>query len=139
MKQLIDKFTWRAIEHDDDGATLEYYRRLREERKFFSTSCKSCKHVAYPPRPFCPKCFSEDIEWTDVGALGGTLYAFTTQATALRFMAPDVIGIVEVPGVGRILSKINAKLDEVRIGMKLRFEPFQVSDQITVHTYTPVK
>lgn len=139
MKNIIDKYTWQAIEHDEDGTASEYYRRLREEKKFYTTKCKSCSHVAYPPRPFCPKCFSEDVEWVDVGTKGGTLYAFTTQGTALRFMAPDVIGIVEIPGVARVLSKINGKLADMKIGMKLKFEPFDVSDKITVHTYTPVK
>lgn len=137
MKDLIDKYTWEAINHDNDGATLEYYRSLGEDGLFRTTACNDCGKVAYPPRPFCPACFSENIEWTDIGERGATLYAFTSQARALRFGAPAVIGIVEIPGVGRILSKINAKLDELKIGQPLEFEPFQVSEKITVHTYTP--
>jgi len=137
MKQIIDNSTWAAIEHDADGVCGEYYRRLREEKKLCTTQCKKCSHVSYPPRPFCPACFSEEIEWTEIGG-GATLYAFTVQARSLRFMKPDVIGIVDIPGVGRILSKINGKLEEMKIGLKLKFEPFQVSDKITVHTFTPV-
>ena len=137
MKDLIDKFSWESIQHDDDGATMEYYRSLREDGVFRSTKCKDCGKVSYPPRFFCPACFSTNTEWTDIGVLGGALYAFTTQARALRFGAPAVIGIVDIPGVGRILSKINAKLDELEIGRKLKFEPLKVSDKITVHTYTP--
>ena len=94
------------------------------------------KWISYPPRPFCPGCFSEEIEWVEVGE-GATLYSFTTQAKGLRFMAPEVIGIVEIPGVGRVLSKINAELEELSIGIPLRFEPFEVSEKITVHSFTP--
>ncbi len=139
MKELIDELTWKAIKHNDDGATLEYYQRLRDEKKFYTTRCTSCETTSYPPRPFCPACFSEAIEWVDVGAIGGaTLYAFTTQKTSLRFMAPDVIGIVDIPGVGRVLSKINGKLKDLEIGQKLRFEPFEISKDMTVHSFTPI-
>ncbi|MEW6777437.1 MAG: zinc ribbon domain-containing protein [Bdellovibrionota bacterium] len=136
MKQIIDKFTSQAIEREEDGATAEYYRRLREEKQFCSTKCKDCKHVSYPPRPFCTKCFSENIEWTPIGD-GATLYAFTYQSKSLRFMKPDVIGIVDIPGVGRVLSKINAKYEDLKVGQKLKFEPFVISDKITVHSFTP--
>ena len=137
MKDLIDKYSWEAIKHDNDGATLEYYRSLGEDGVFRTTACGDCGKVSYPPRPFCPGCFSEKIAWADIGARGASLYSFTTQSRSLRFGAPAVIGIVEIPGVGRILSKINAKLDELTIGQKLKFEPFKVSEKITVHTYTP--
>ena len=139
MKDLVDEFTWKAIKHNADGATLEYYRRLREDKKFYTTHCSSCGTTSYPPRPFCPACFSETIEWVDVGAtVGVTLYAFTTQKTSLRFMAPDVIGVVDIPGVGRVLSKINGKLKDLQIGQKLQFEPFEISGDMTVHSFTPV-
>ena len=137
MKDLIDKFTLAALKHHDDGATREFYRRLREDRKFQTTACKACQHTAYPPRPFCPACFSKDVEWVDV-ATDGTLYAFTTQARGLRFMAPDVVGVVEIEGIGRIVSKINAPLDKLAIGQKVRFEPFEVSEDLVVHSYSPV-
>jgi len=140
MKELIDEFTWKAIKHHADGATEEYYRRLREDKTFQTTRCTSCDVTSYPPRPFCPKCFGEAIEWVDIGATEGiTLYAFTTQKTSLRFMAPDVIGVVDIPGVGRVVSKINGKLSDLQIGQKLRFEPFEISEDLTVHSFTPLK
>ena len=67
-----------------------------------------------------------------------TLYAFTTQKMSLRFMAPDVIGVVDIPGLGRIVSKINSKFENLAIGQKLRFEPFEISEDLTVHSFTPV-
>ncbi len=137
MKEQIDAYTKRAIDHHDDGATGEYYRLLRETKKFHTTKCPKCEHTAYPPRPFCPACFHDEVDWVDISG-EATLYAFTTQSRALRFVAPDVIGIVEVPGVGRIATKINAKLSDLKIGQKVRFEPFEVSDELVVHSYTPV-
>lgn len=138
MKDVLDRLTWTAILHHDDGVTAEYYRRLREERKLYTTKCAACGHVSYPPRPLCPECFGDAVSWAEIGPLG-TLYAFTTQARAFRFVAPDVIGVVEIAGVGRILSKVNAALDTLRIGQKVRFEPLVLSDEITVHSFTPVE
>ena len=77
------------------------------------------------------------MSWVHIGPFG-TLYAFTTQARAFRFVAPEVIGVVEIAGVGRILSKVNGSLDTLRIGLKVRFEPLVLSDEITVHSFTPV-
>lgn len=139
MKELIDEFTWKAIKHHADGATVEYYQRLRAEKRFYTTRCTSCATTSYPPRSFCPSCFSDAIEWVDVGETPGmTLYAFTTQKMSLRFMAPDVIGVVDIPGLGRIVSKINSKFENLAIGQKLRFEPFEISEDLTVHSFTPV-
>ena len=137
MKERIDQLTWQAILHHDDGAVTEFYRLLRETRRLHTTRCNACGHTAYPPRPFCPKCFAEEPSWVDIGD-GATLYAFTTQARGLRFMAPDVVGVVDLPGVGRITSVILGRFDELRIGQPLRFEPVDVSKDLVVHGFRPV-
>lgn len=137
MKDQIDKYTWKALKHHDDGALREYYQLLRETKTLHTTRCVKCENIAYPPRPFCPSCFHDEVSWVPIGEKA-TLYAFTTQARALRFVAPDVIGVVEIEGVGRILTKINARLEELKIGQELKFEPFEISEKLVVHSYTPV-
>ncbi len=141
MKDLVDKFSWQAMNRDADSMFPEYVRLLREEKRLCATRCKSCGHADYPPRSFCTKCWSTGVRWDDIHE-GATLYAFTTQAKSLRFMAPDVIGLVELPalpGPGRILTKINGKFADLRIGQKLKFEPFRISDALYTHSFTPVE
>lgn len=137
MNDAIDSFTWQAIEHHDDGAVREFYRRLREDRQLCTTRCTDCGRFAYPPRPFCPHCFGEKIEWAPIGE-GATLYAFTTQKRALRFTEPEVVGVVEIPGVGRITSRIDAPFESLRIGQKLAFEPLELGAGLVVHAFTPI-
>ncbi len=137
MKDLIDRFTWSAIGHHDDGVVTEFYRSLREDGRLRTTRCTACGYVGLPPRPLCPSCFADRPAWVEIGP-EGTLYAFTTQARAFRFMAPDVIGIVEIAGVGRLLTKIEAPLDSLRIGQRVRFEPLVVSDLLTTHAFRPI-
>ena len=138
MKDLVDKFTWKSIHHDKDGATEEYYAKLKSEGKLYTTQCTSCEAISYPPRTFCPSCFNEETKWVDISSRKCTLYSFTTQNRALRFLDPDVLGIVEIEGVGRILSKINAKISELEIGQKLEMEAFEISGELTTHSFTPI-
>ena len=138
MKELIDQYTWLAIEQHDDGVVVEFYLRLREDKKLMTTRCGVCGKPSFPPRPFCPGCFSRNVEWVEIGQTG-TLYAFTTQLRGLRFVAPDVIGVVELPDVGRVLSKINAPYEALTIGEPLRFEPLEVSAELVVPSFSPIR
>ncbi len=140
MKDLIDNYSWQAMTHDADSMFKEYVRLLKDEKRLCSTGCKKCGHVSYPPRPFCPACWHNEVQWVDIHE-GASVYAFTTQAKSLRFMAPEVIGLVELPalsGNGRILSRINGKFGDLGIGQKLEFEPFRISDILYTHSFTPV-
>ena len=56
---------------------------------------------------------------------------------ALRFVAPDVIGVVELPEVGRILSTIAAPFDALAIGQPLRFEPLELAPSLVVPSFVP--
>jgi uncharacterized protein len=137
MESPVDAHTLKSIEAHDDGVVLEFYRRLREERRLCSTHCTRCSKTSYPPRAFCPHCFGESLDWVEIGA-GATLYAFTTQTRALRFTAPDVIGVVDLPGIGRILTRIDAPFESLRIGQAMRFAPLELSEKLVVHSFAPV-
>ena len=44
--------------------------------KFVSTRCSECEEVHFPPRILCPKCFSTNVEWTELPRKG-TVESFT--------------------------------------------------------------
>jgi uncharacterized OB-fold protein len=66
----------------------------------------------------------------------GKLYAFTQQERSLRFGKPDVIGIVELEGIGKILTRINAPFESLKIGMELHLDFIDVGGLI-LHQFTP--
>ncbi len=136
MKAIIDSSTVRAIKFNSDGATKHYYNALKEGR-FQSTQCQQCNHIPFPPRMFCPQCGSTDIQWIDLPKQG-TLYAFTQQSRALRFNAPDVIGLVSLPDIGMILTKIDAPIEQLSIGQTVEWNTFKVDDRLTVHQFHPI-
>lgn len=135
MKDIIDMATARAAAYNADGATALFYEKLRN-RSFQSTRCEACGHMAYPPRLFCPACGSHAIAWRDLPA-EGVLHAFTQQDRSLRFFKPDVLGLVELPGVGFVFSRIDAPFDALQIGQKVTVDFFEISPELVVHQFRP--
>jgi uncharacterized OB-fold protein len=137
LKQMIDRAMVVEVREYGDQAVQEFYRRLKA-REFKTTRCRKCGEIALPPRDFCPVCFASDVEWIDLPRRG-TLYAFTQQERSLRFGKPDVIGVVELPGAGRLLTRILAPLESLSIGMKVEVDFLDVSGQETLHQFRPAE
>ena len=135
-ENLLDKFTLQAMDLFGHKGSKEYYRRLQEERKLCATRCTSCEEITFPPRDFCPRCFHKEVAWEGIGE-GAKLHAFTTQSRALRFTAPAVIGVVEIPNVGLIVAPIAGKMKELKIGQPLRLEVEDLEAGFSVPTFVP--
>ena len=45
--------------------TTEGYWKAAAERRLVVQGCKACGHRQFYPRPFCLKCQSEEVDWTD--------------------------------------------------------------------------
>ena len=135
-ENLLQVYTDQAMEVFGDRASREYYRRLGEERTLCGTRCVACDSVSLPPRGFCPDCFAAEVEWVDVGR-HATLHAFTTQARALRFVKPAVIGVVEIPDVGLLVVPIEGRYDDLRIGQPLLLDVMDVEGGPPVPRFVP--
>ncbi len=133
--EVIKKYTLKALEHYGDSYTKEFYERLKK-RDFSAPYCELCKKYAFPPRPFCPYCFRTTLIWKKLPETG-RLYAFTQQERALRFTKPDVIGIVELEGVGRFVTRINAPFESLKIGMDLVLDFIEVENGLVLHQFKP--
>jgi len=134
LSEIIKSYTQKALEHYGDSATKKFYEFL-SNKEFKTTKCKKCEKPFFPPRPFCSHCLGEDIEWVDMPKKG-KLYAFTQQERSLRFGKPDVIGIVELEGIGKILTRINAPFESLKIGMELHLDFIDVGGLI-LHQFSP--
>ncbi len=137
LRQLTDRAMEIEVAEYGDEASKEFYRLLKD-RQFKTTRCKNCGSTALPPRLFCPSCFGTKVEWIDLPKRG-TLYAFTQQERALRFNKPDVIGIVELEGAGRMITRIDAALEDLSINMQVEMDFLDVSENQTLHQFRPVK
>jgi uncharacterized OB-fold protein len=132
----LDTFTRKALGYFGHEGSQEHYRRLRDEKQLYGTRCDACSETCYPPRSFCPDCFSDTVTWVPIGD-GATLYSFTTQTRALRFTAPEVIGVVDIPDVGLIVSPIGGTLGELKIGQPMTLEVVELGDDLVIHRFVP--
>jgi uncharacterized OB-fold protein len=137
LKQLTDRAIEIEVAEFGDEASKEFYRLLKN-REFKTTRCKDCGDIALPPRLFCPSCFSTDIEWIDLPKRG-KLYAFTQQERSLRFSKPDVIGVVELEGAGRLITRVDAAFEELSIDMEVEVDFLDVSENQTLHQFRPIR
>ncbi len=101
-----------------------------KEKKFMGSKCSACGAISVPPRPMCNKCFSSDMEWTELAGKG-TLESFTCTAVCTPCMAelgyspknPYCVGIVKLAegtnAVALIDGVDNAHPESIEIGMPL--------------------
>jgi hypothetical protein len=134
----MEVFTGQALEQFGSLASKEFHRRLHEDRQMCATQCADCGEIAFPPRLHCPSCMSDGIDWVVLdGSRSAHLYAFTTQSRGLRFTAPEVIGVVEVAGVGLIIAPIAGTMAELEIGVALKPEVIDVHDGLSFYRFVP--
>jgi uncharacterized OB-fold protein len=107
------------------------YNQYLNEGKLMGSRCLKCAVSFVPPRPMCTRCYSTDLEWTEVKG-SGRLAAFTVIAIAPPFMMaqgydrkhPYISGVVELAGGGRVDARIEgvdpSKPESIRIGMPMK-------------------
>jgi uncharacterized protein len=120
-----------------DKAAEEFFSRLKEG-SFQSTRCRPCGKTLYPPRLLCPHCLDKDLEWVDLPRQG-TLIAFSQQEGAVRCRKPDVIGVVELEGVGNVFTRIDAPFESLTIGDRVTFDTWESPDGVVLHQFRPIE
>ncbi|MGD8505276.1 MAG: Zn-ribbon domain-containing OB-fold protein [Candidatus Bathyarchaeota archaeon] len=115
----------------------KFFENLKEGQ-LTTTRCERCAKLLWPPRIVCPNCFSDKLEWVDLGE-DGELYAFTEMrlGAPLGFAqdVPFCIGIVKISDL-LISARIdNAKHDELKIGDKLKLKIIELEDGRTFYRF----
>jgi uncharacterized OB-fold protein len=118
-----------------DAVSKRFYDELRD-RRLATTKCSGCGSLRFPPRAWCPDCMSEDMEWVTLSGRG-RLAAFSTQETAVRFRAPDVIGLVDLEEGVRLLSHIAGRYEDLSIGDAVTVDFVEVEPGLVLHRFVP--
>jgi uncharacterized OB-fold protein len=128
-----------------DAASAPYWDAARQGRLLIA-ECGACRRVHHYPRPFCPHCWSDDVQ--PVQASGtGTLYTYSTvyvnDLPPFSDRLPYVAAIVELTEGPRVMTTIEgADADALRVGMAVTasFRPVDAdepdSPYLTVFTPT---
>ncbi len=78
------------------------------ERRFLTTRCRACSKATFPPKPFCPHCWSNEIEWKALSPRG-TVYSSTVMhAVPAHFQheVPYRVAIVDLDDRIRIATRL---------------------------------
>jgi uncharacterized protein len=96
--------------------TQRFWRGLAAGR-FNTTKCQDCARLTFPPKPFCPHCWSMAIAWVPLSGRG-KLYSQTVVHAAPAVFQDEVpyrVGIVDLDEglriATRVLADIEPKLD----------------------------
>jgi uncharacterized OB-fold protein len=124
-----------------DFETRPFWDACREGR-FLVKHCNACGRDHFYPRPFCPKCWSADVEWKQ--AVGrGTVYTYSVvhvnDLPPFSEQVPYVAAIVELDEGPRVMTNIEGvPFDELRVGQPVEVDFKPISDDITIPVFRPV-
>lgn len=82
--------------------------------------CTVCDAPHFPPRPFCPDCWCDDIKWRPASGKG-TLYSYTVvhsnPPSGFDSLLPFAIGIVHLDEGVQMLSNVIGDLQSLACDM----------------------
>jgi hypothetical protein len=123
-----------------EADTLAFWEAARQERLLIR-HCRSCGAYSYYPRPFCPKCWSEDVEWFEASG-NGSLYTwsviYSNDMPPFNERLPYVAAIVDLAEGPRMMTNVvECPFDQLRIGMALQVVFRAISDDFTIPVFVP--
>ncbi len=107
--------------------------------------CKRCQSFFFYPRPFCPRCFTWEVDWRQVSGRG-TIYAFAVHYRATNPLwvddVPYVTAIVELEeGVRLFTHLVGVEPDPEHIysGMPVEVDFEYMNEQISLPKFRPAQ
>jgi len=109
------------------------------ERRFLVRHCNACNEDHFYPRPFCPKCWSERVEWYEASG-DATLYTwsviYNNDQPPFRDRVPYVAAIVDLAEGPRMMTNVvDCPFDELAVGMPLKVTFTPISDEFTIPVF----
>lgn len=101
--------------------TQPFWDALRDGR-FVTSRCRDCGHMTFPPKPVCPECWKNDVEWAELSGLG-VLASYTEVSAAPQMFAheaPYTLCIVDLDEGVRCVSRIRSEWDDLRPDARVR-------------------
>jgi len=78
------------------------------DRRFVTTHCLACTKATFPPKPFCPHCWSNQVEWRPLSPRGVVYSSTVMHAVPAHFRheAPYRVAIVDLDDGIRIATRL---------------------------------
>jgi uncharacterized protein len=130
------RFDLPVIEDD----TRPFWEAAREGRLLIR-SCSACGAQHYYPRPFCPSCWSDQVEWVEASGRA-SLYTWSTvyrnDLPPFRDELPYVAVVVELAEGPRMMTRlVDCPSERIEMGMDLEAVFETVADDVTRVVFRP--
>lgn len=114
-----------------------------KDRKLLVQHCNACDSNIFYPRRDCPECWSGDLGWIESSGRA-TVYAFSVTLEGVEKMfvedLPIILAWVDLPeGIRMQTNLVDCDPAEVEIGMEVEVVFRDVTDDITLPYFTPVR
>jgi uncharacterized OB-fold protein len=121
-----------------DAETQPFWDACKEGR-FLLKHCNACGEDHFYPRPFCPKCWSTDVEWKAADG-GGSVYTYSVvrqnDLPPFPERVPYVAAIVELDEGPRVMTNVeDDDVDAVEVGMRVQVAFREISDDVTIPVF----
>jgi uncharacterized OB-fold protein len=114
---------------------------LLKEGEIYTTQCKGCGVLHFPPVVDCPECRSSEMEWIKLEGRG-EIEAFThvvARPTSFQELEPYTIAISRLLDGVKVLAWLrDAEITEVEIGMKVRLTVGTTPEGEATYWFTPL-
>jgi uncharacterized OB-fold protein len=109
--------------------------------KLLIKHCNACDEYHFYPRPFCPKCWSESVEWVEASG-SATLYTWSVvhvnDLPPFPDRVPYVAAIVQLAEGPRMMTNVvEAEFDAIDFDIPLTAVFHPISDDITIVQFRP--
>jgi uncharacterized protein len=124
-----------------EDETRPYWEAAKQGRLLVKR-CNACHAVHHYPRPFCPTCWSEDVEWQEVSGRG-TLYTysvvFRNDLAPFNEWGAYVPAIVELEEGPRLMTNIvDAEPSTLTVGMPVQVAYRELTEEWSAPVFRPV-
>ncbi|MFH1092139.1 MAG: Zn-ribbon domain-containing OB-fold protein [Pseudomonadota bacterium] len=112
-------YTWWVGETGTD-----FFNALKDEKKILGRYCPGCDLVFVPPRKTCGRCFTQDMQWRELGTQG-TLTTYTiprVRQDIHPLEPPFAYGIIKLDGADTGLTHLLAEFKEGGLKSGMRVE-----------------
>jgi len=122
--------------------TTEDFWAATAEGKLLIKRCAECERFHAYPRPFCPHCWSDQVEWVEATGRA-TLYTFSivrqNDLPPFGDRVPYVAAIVDLEEGPRLMTNVvDCAVEDVRIGMALQFST-RATEEFAVPVFGPAQ
>jgi uncharacterized protein len=123
-----------------DLETQPFWDGCREGRLLIR-HCDACGEDHFYPRPFCPRCWSDRVEWKPASGRG-SLYTYSVvhvnDLPPFNERVPYVAAIVELEEGPRVMTNIEGvEHGDLRVGMPVVVDFKAISDDVSIAIFRP--